>query len=107
MKKNIIRLVAVITLIAIGLVGISSIALAADPPEKVEGFICPVLGGNAGQMGNHTGLSGPLAEGEYTVSGPPVTVPEHATNAGFPATGGYYHPGEVGYTAIWNLENAP
>lgn len=77
---------------------------AAAPPETVDGFICPVLGGHAGENGNRefTFTGG----GFYTVLGPFVSVPIHATNdngAGSPG-GPFASPGDSSYTAIWNLD---
>ena len=79
----------------------------AAPAEKADGFICPVLGGQAGMHGNSHAIVG-IAGGYYTVPGPDVSVPAHATNKGWPGTAGsFYIPGEVGYSAIWNNANAP
>jgi hypothetical protein len=80
-------------------------AFAAGPPEKIDGFICPVLGGQAG--GEH-GNSSPdvfvtIAGGDTTIIGPDVSVPVHATNdngAGSPG-GDHASPGDADYTAIW------
>ena len=81
-------------------------AFAGPPPEKVDGFVCPVLGGQAG--GDH-GNSAPskfvtLPGGDITIIGPDVSVPIHATNddgAGSPG-GDHASPGDPGYTPIWN-----
>ena len=78
---------------------------AAAPPETVDGFICPVLGGHAGENGSSEAFFIPPG-GFYTVLGPPVSVPIHATNdngAGSPG-GSFASPGDSSYTAIWNLE---
>ena len=80
-------------------------AFAAGAPEKTDGFICPVLGGQAG--GEH-GNSSPdvfvtIAGGDTTIIGPDVSVPVHATNdngAGSPG-GDHASPGDADYTAIW------
>jgi len=74
-------------------------------PEKTDGFVCPVLGGQAG--GDH-GNSSPkpivgISNDDSTVIGPDVSVPEHATNdngAGSPG-GDHASPGDSDYTAIW------
>lgn len=92
---------------AAGLVFVASTAgAAAAPPERAESaFVCPVLGGQAGLNGEARGIS-PLPTGAYTVGGPSVVVPLHATNdegAGSPA-GPQAAPGDVGYTAIWSGE---
>jgi hypothetical protein len=64
-----------------------------------------VLGGQAGE---EHGNSSPdpivgIADGDYTVVGPDVTVPVHATNDngdGRP-DGDHASPGDPDYTAIW------
>lgn len=79
--------------------------VAGETPEKTDGFVCPVLGG---QAGDDHGNSSPsrivaIAGGDYTVGGPDVSVPVHATNdngAGSPG-GDHTSPGDAGYTAIW------
>ena len=79
---------------------------AAAPPETVDGFICPVLGGHAGENenGHQFAFTG---GGFYTVLGPYVSVPIHATNdngAGNPGDGQHAAPGDPSYTAIWNID---
>jgi hypothetical protein len=81
-------------------------AFAAGPGDDSSGFVCPVLGGQAGM--DH-GQSDPaplvgIAGGDYTVGGPNVNVPIHATNgdgAGSPG-GDHSSPGDTDYTAIWS-----
>jgi hypothetical protein len=96
----------------VGLMGTTGIAFA-DPPEKVDGFVCPVLGGEAGQhIGNpdHSPFIGPLADGDYSIHGPDISVPIQATNKcgeGWPGIPGYARPGDKDYTAIWNYGAAP
>lgn len=80
-------------------------AAFADAPEKTDGFVCPVLGGQAGEA---HGNSDPvkiqeIGGGDFTIVGPSVSVPIHATNDegnGTPA-GPHDSPGDQGYTAIW------
>ena len=81
-------------------------AFAAPAPDKVDAFVCPVLGGQAGgEQGNSdvekfVDISG----GDTTILGPEVSVPIHATNdngAGSPG-GDHASPGDPGYTPIWN-----
>jgi hypothetical protein len=97
---------------ALVLVGILSALTATaalangGPPETTEGFVCPVLGGEAGEHGNATGITGPIGpEGDefFTVIGPDVNVPTHATNGNGAGTPGGDHssPGDTDYTAIW------
>ena len=97
----------VVTLmLGIGLV--AAVAQDGAQPVITDGFVCPVLGGQAG--GDH-GNSSPdpivgIAGGDYTVVGPDVRVPVHATNddgAGSPA-GDHAAPGDTTYTAIWAVQ---
>lgn len=76
-------------------------AVAAAGMETVDGFVCPVI---TTENVTHAKNGGPLGiEGYYTVGGPDVTVPLHATNtdgAGRPG-GPFSQPGDTTYTAIW------
>lgn len=78
-------------------------SVAAAGVETVDGFVCPVI-----KTDNvlHSPRSGTLGGGEYyTIGGPDVSVPVHATNdngAGSPA-GPFAVPGDVSYTAIWGI----
>ena len=95
----------------IGLIALSSISIAvAERPVKVDAFVCPVLGGNAGMHGNSGALTY-IGDGNppfYTRVGPDVSVPIHATNRLPNGTAGQVHigphaaPGDKGYTAIWS-----
>ena len=78
-------------------------SVAAAGVETVNGFVCPVIttenvmhAKNGGELG---------IEGFYTVGGPDVTVPEHATNGdgkGHPSGDPFFaQPGDTNYTAIW------
>lgn len=82
-------------------------AFAAGPVDKSDSaFVCPVLGGQAG-MEHGQSMPAPLVPisgGDYTVGGPSVSVPVHATNgdgAGSPG-GPHSSPGDTDYTAIWS-----
>jgi hypothetical protein len=79
----------------------SGSALAA-PVEKTDGFVCPVFNENsAAGMKNPNAV--PIGEGHYTIIGPDVSVPLHATNgdgAGTPP-GPHSEPGDTDYTAVW------
>jgi hypothetical protein len=103
------RKLPVVALLALSLFAFS-IALGsvrADPVQKTDGFVCPVLGGKAGQNGMHNGIT-PIAGGYYTHGGPDVSVPTQVPNEGWPGTAGsFLIPGEVGYSAIWDYANAP
>ncbi len=82
-------------------------AFAAGPVEKSDtAFVCPVLGGAAGMSHGQSDPAPlvPIADGDYTVGGPHVSVPLHATNgdgAGSPG-GSHSSPGDTDYTAIWS-----
>jgi hypothetical protein len=80
-------------------------AVFADAPEKTDGFVCPVLGGQAGEdHGNSNNeVIVPIGEGDFTVVGPSVSVPIFATNdeGGGTPPGPHDSPGDQGYTAIW------
>ena len=86
---------------------LSITAAFAGPPDKGDGFVCPVLGGQAGEEHGNSDPANIVAlgdTGDYTIPGPDVFVPTHATNdegAGTPA-GDHDSPGDDGYTAIWN-----
>lgn len=71
-------------------------------PVTTDGFVCPVLGGQAGQHGNSEVIVQPPA-GFYSVIGPDVTVPIQATNLdgeGSPV-GPFASPGDSNYSPIW------
>ena len=100
--KKILRI-----LILTGILSALAVTAAfAAGPEKVDGFVCPVLGGQAGE--SH-GNSDPqkfvtIGGGDTTIIGPDVSVPVHATNddgAGSPG-GDHASPGDPGYSPIWN-----
>jgi len=104
MRKLIIVLSA-LSLVIVGLIGTTSLAMAA-PSEKTDGFVCPVLGGKAGENGIAKGITKPADSGLgfYTIVGPNVSVPIHATNGGNGTNnpgGPYASPGDPNYTAIW------
>ncbi len=66
------------------------------------GFVCPVF--NADAVGAHNPNAVQIGGGDYSIIGPDVTVPVHATNgngAGSPG-GAHSQPGDSDYTAIWN-----
>lgn len=77
-------------------------SVAAGGVDTVDGFVCPVLTTENvlnSPKGGELGI-----EGFYTIGGPDVMVPVHATNtdgAGSPA-GPFSHPGDTAYTAIWS-----
>jgi hypothetical protein len=86
-------------------IAMSAAAVVAEQPEKTNGFVCPVLGGQAGEAHGNSSPSPFIAIGgdDYSIIGPYVTVPIHATNddgAGTPP-GHHASPGDTTYTAIW------
>ena len=78
-------------------------SVAAGGVETVEGFVCPVIKTDAvlnSPKGGELGI-----EGYYTIGGPDVSVPVHATNGdgeGLPS-GPFSKPGDTDYTAIWGV----
>jgi len=76
-------------------------SVAAAGVDTVNGFVCPVI---KTENVLHSPKSGTLGGGEfYTIGGPDVTVPVHATNGdGTSNPGGpFLKPGETNYSAIW------
>ena len=64
------------------LAALTATAAFAEEPVPVDGFVCPVLGGHAGEG---QGKSSPdpivmIPSGSASVLGPDVTVPTLATN---------------------------
>jgi hypothetical protein len=78
----------------------------AEPPDKTDGFVCPVLGGKGGQNAIDKGKGKfiEIADGDLSVVGPEVHVPVHATNQDGDGSPGGDHasPGDEDYTAIWS-----
>jgi hypothetical protein len=86
------------------LLGLSLATLLAGPGAGVAraDFVCPILpiSGKAAENGKFT----QLPNGDYTIIGPNVSVPDHATNqdgTGSPE-GAHAGPGDDGYSPIWN-----
>jgi hypothetical protein len=70
--------------------------------EKTDGFVCPVFNDNSA-VGEHNPNAVPIANGDYTIAGPNVSVPLHATNddgEGSPG-GNHVGPNDTTYSAIW------
>src|SRR5438105_5909333 len=99
-----------LTLIAAaGLLAGTTTAIAAPPaqrdpntPQRSTGFVCPVISTD-NVLNSPKG--GTLAGGDYTIGGPDVSVPTHATNGdgtGQPQ-GEHSAPGDTNYSAIWSL----
>ena len=93
-------------LVLVGLLSVlTATAAFAEGVEQEPGFVCPVLGGQAGDPhGSSDPVKiSPISNGDYTIGGPDVNVPKFATNDngdGSPS-GDHLSPGDVGYTAIW------
>ncbi|MDP3741577.1 MAG: hypothetical protein Q8R08_04635 [bacterium] len=74
----------------------------ADPVEKTDGFVCPVFNSNSA-VGESNPNAVQIGDGDYSIIGPNVSVPLHATNgdgAGSPG-GSHSVPGDTDYSAIW------
>ena len=93
--KRIIQSSLIVTLAVVG--------FAAFAPSASADFVCPVIKTENVLNSPKGGALG--STGFYTIGGPDVSVPEHATNNdGLASPGGpdQLGPGQVGYTAIWN-----
>ncbi len=76
-------------------------SVAAGGVDTVDGFVCPVITTENVLNSPKGGALG--VEGFYTIGGPFLAVPLHATNAdgaGVPG-GPFAQPGDTNYTAIW------
>jgi hypothetical protein len=87
------------------LFGLDLAVVAAGPGAAAANadFVCPVLKVPAHAADNSPKISPLPTAGEYTISGPTLSVPDEATNsdgAGSPAD--HASPGDAGYTPIWN-----
>lgn len=97
--KIAIAAATVSSVVAVPLVNVGS--AAAAPVEKTDGFVCPVISTDAVLNSPKGAALGDT--GDYTIGGPNVSVPIHATNAdgaGLPG-GPHSGPGDTDYTAIW------
>jgi hypothetical protein len=100
-RYQIVALIAAPALvIVLGLISIQR----AVAVEREAGFVCPVISTDAVLNSPRGGALGET--GDYTIGGPTVMVPVHATNgngAGVPA-GPHSAPGDTDYTAIWHTQ---
>jgi len=101
------------TLTAAAVSLVSAGAVAAPPASTGQansgssvqfstGFVCPVISTD-NVLNSPKG--GTLSGGDYTIGGPDVRVPTHATNGdgtGSPQ-GTHSSPGDTNYSAIWSL----
>jgi len=75
-------------------------SVAAVGIDTIDGFVCPVI---TTENVLHSPKAGAIGEGHYTIGGPDVSIPLHATNgdgSGSPQ-GPHSEPGNTDYTAIW------
>jgi hypothetical protein len=79
---------------------VAPVVTFAAPVERVDGFVCPVISTDAVL---NSARGGAISGGDYTIGGPDVSVPIHATNADGTGTPGGDHsrPGDTDYSAIW------
>lgn len=79
-------------------------AVTAGGAPSPTGFVCPVIKTDAVLNAKNGGELG--IEGYYTVGGPEVAVPVHATNGDGSGTPGgpFSKPGDTDYTAIWSFQ---
>lgn len=77
-------------------------SVTAGGVETVDGFVCPVFNEDAVGIANNPNAE-IIGEGDYSIVGPNVTVPVHATNGDGDGLAGGTHadPGDTDYTAIW------
>ncbi len=77
-----------------------SIGAFAQPVDKTDGFVCPVIKTDA-VLNSPRGAA--IGEGHYTIVGPDVNVPIIATNGEGTGTppGPHSAPGDTDYTAVW------
>ena len=91
---------------AAALLGVAALMLPAfsfaAPPEKTD-FVCPVFNDGAAVGEKNPNAVG-IADGDYTIIGPDVAVPDGATNGDGDGSPGGEHasPGDSDYTAIWS-----
>ena len=103
MMKKIAMAVVTSFLVASGTYASEPVLLTEAQMDQVTaaGFVCPVF--NADAVGAHNPNAVGIGGGDYSIIGPDVSVPEHATNgdgAGTPP-GPHSQPGDTDYTAIW------
>jgi len=103
MTKKITMAVVTSFLVASGAYASEPVLLSEAQMDSVTAaqFVCPIIPtGNVIASPNAAQLPG----GDYTILGPTVVVPTHATNgdgAGSPG-GAHSSPGDTDYTPIWN-----
>lgn len=101
-KTNNMKKIMSISVLGAAMLLSTSLVFAAVP-EKTNGFVCPVIKTSA-VLNSPRGAA--IGEGHYSIIGPNVNVPIHATNSdgtGVPP-GPHSEPGDTDYTAIWATE---
>lgn len=108
MKKILLTVAVVFLLVPVAFAAPISLSssqmdsVAAGGVASVAGFVCPVITTDAVLNSPRGGALG--IEGFYTIGGPDVMVPIHATNGagnGNNPGGPFSQPGDTNYTAIW------
>lgn len=102
MNKATLTFSALATLLLASSVNAAPVTLNLSQMDTVAGgaFVCPVISTDA-VLNAKAGIQ---INGAYSILGPTVSVPVHATNdngAGSPG-GSFASPGDTSYTAIWN-----
>jgi hypothetical protein len=104
MMKKITMAVVTSFLVASGAYASEPVLLSEAQMDSVTAaqFVCPVF--NADAVGANNPNAVPIAGGDYTILGPTVAVPTHATNSNGTGSPGGDHssPGSPDYTPIWN-----
>jgi hypothetical protein len=85
--------------------GLAVLVLGPGAAVARADFVCPVLPiSEQGAAHNNAPAFQQIGGGDYTIIGPNVNVPDHATNqdgSGSP-DGAHASPGDAGYSPIWN-----
>jgi hypothetical protein len=100
------------SLISAGAYAATPVPLTNDQMDSVTaggapsptGFVCPVIKTDAVLNSPKGAALGDT--GDYTIGGPQVAVPVHATNGDGTGIPGGIHsaPGDTDYTAIWSFQ---
>jgi hypothetical protein len=103
MSKAKLTLSAVAALVLSSGVNAAPLSLSTAQMDTVAGgaFVCPVIKTEAVFLHAKNGIQ---INGAYSILGPVISVPVHATNdngAGSPG-GTFASPGDTSYTAIWD-----
>ena len=102
MNKAKFTISAIATLLFTAGAQAAPVSLSTSQMDTVAGgaFVCPVIKTDA-VLNAKNGI---MINGAYSILGPTVSVPVHATNdngAGSPG-GTFASPGDTSYAAIWN-----